>query len=113
MISTGLARTSLWERLVEQRNRLGRERGQLAPAVHQFIDGENPGAAAIGDDADPRPFERRKARDRFCRVEEFGKAIHPQDSRAPQCSVDDAVGARERSGVGRGGLRCLCVTAQA
>ncbi len=81
-----------------------RQYGQFAPAVDELIDGQHPGATAIGDDGDPRAFERGKTGSGLGSVEKFGKAFHAQDAGPLQRGVGHPVGARQRAGMGGGRL---------
>ena len=85
----------------------GESSASLALAVDKLVDRQNAGPAAIGDDADARSFERREARGDLGGIEKFGEALDAQDAGPLQCRLDDAVGARQRAGVGRGRLGCL------
>ena len=105
MMSTGLACDQVGGNAAFSRSIVaGESSASSRRAVDELVDRQHAGPAAIGDDADARPVERREPRGDLGGVEQFGEPVDAQYAGPLQRRLDDAVGARQRAGMGRGRL---------
>ena len=94
MMSTGLACDQVGgSAAFRPCDRRWRKLREFDPAVDEVVDRQHAGAAAVGDDADPRALERREARGDLGGVEQLCEPVDAQDAGPLQRGVDDAVGA--------------------
>ena len=90
--------------LVERVEGLLGDRRDLAAIVDHAVDGENAGATAIGDDAQPPALDGREAGERLGGLEQLFQVGDAQQTGAAEGGVGRAVAAGQRAGVGGGGL---------
>ena len=103
------ARPGRRQHRIELLDRLRREIRQRAAEVDQAIDRHDPGTAAVGHDRQPLAARahRDAPREGLDRGEQLVEVVHAQHAGAADRRIVDVVGAGQRTGVRRGGLRPL------
>ena len=79
--------------------------------IRQRIDGQNAGPAAICNNRKAVASNAFHARDHFRRFEHLMQVENAQDARAAKGGGEDVIGAGQRPGVRKGGLRALGMAA--
>ena len=107
-MSMGLAWDQVGGRMASRRiARFLRQGGELAAEIDQAVDGENADTTAIGKNCQAVARKRLLPPKRLGRGEELVEIEHAQQSGPAEGRIIDRIGAGERAGMGRGGLRPL------